>query len=241
MSGVCSSCASSLTRIADGFQQLTHRGTELKKRKRSLKHPKNPDHDYYQNVSMQNEWIRGNLFDAMGNYLFCHTCIVKALHVSPQHLSRQRKVKRSQFQRSLVSMAKIDVDKEKVKAFVVMPKAVEASFSGWWATFPNDHVVDVRYPHEKHGLAGKVSNNAKLTTKQAFLKFVDNNSQGNGRRLDSRNPTHYFPPKFKTISEPKRNACGYNEKVQTSLVCEFNRTQREAGLDTISSQTAQTG
>ena len=100
-------------------------------------------------------------------------------------------------------MAKIDVDKEQVKAFVVMPEAVEASFSGWWATFPNDHVVDVRYPHEKHGLAGKVSNNAKLTTKQAFLKFVDNNSQCNGRRLDSRNPTHYFFPKFKTISEPK--------------------------------------
>ena len=163
---------------------------------------------------------------------------VKALHVSPQRLSSQRKVKRSQFQRPVVSMAKKDVDKEKVKAFVVMPEAVEASFSGWWATFPNHHVVDVRYPHEKHGLAGRVSNNAKLTTKQAFLKFVDNNSQGNGRRLDSRNPIYYFPPKFKTISEPKRNACGYNEKVQTSLVCEFNRTQREAGLDTISSQTA---
>ena len=87
MSGVCSSCASSLTRIADGFQQLTHRGTELKKRKRSLKQPKNPDHDYYRNVSMQNEWIRGNLFDAMGNYLFCHTCMSKhytsALSVYP--------------------------------------------------------------------------------------------------------------------------------------------------------------
>ena len=30
----------------------------------------------------------------------------------------------------------------------------------------------------------------------------------------------------------------YNEKVNTSLVCEFNRAQREAGLGTISSQSA---
>lgn len=65
-----------------------------------------------------------------------------------------------------------------------------------------------------------------------------NNSQPNGRRLDSRNLTHYFFPKFRTISEPKRNVSAYDEKVKTSLVSEFNRTQREAGLDTISSQTA---
>lgn len=99
-------------------------------------------------------------------------------------------------------------------------------------------LVSVRYPHEKHGLAGKVSNSAKVSTKESFLKFVDNNSQANGRRLDSRNPTHYFFPKFKTISEAKRNASAYNEKAMSSLVYEFNRTQREASLDTISSQTA---
>ena len=67
---------------------------------------------------------------------------------------------------------------------------------------------------------------------------MDNNSQANGRCLDSRNPTHYFFPKFKSISEPKRTVSSYDEKVKTSLVCEFNRTQKEAGLNTISSQTA---
>ena len=36
ISGVCSSCASSLARIADGFKQLMCQRTELKKRKKSL-------------------------------------------------------------------------------------------------------------------------------------------------------------------------------------------------------------
>ena len=147
----------------------------------------------------------------MGNYLFCHVCIVKALHFRPQRLSRQRKVKRSQFQKPVVRMTKNDVDKEKVNAFVVMPEAVETSCRVWWATLPGSHLVDVRYPHEKHGLAGRVSNSAKLSTKELFLKFVDNNSQANGRRLDSRNPTHYLFPNFRTISEPKRSVSAYDE------------------------------
>lgn len=82
-----------------------------------------------------------------------------------------------------------------------MPEGIEISMSVWWAALFGDHVVDVHYPHEKHGLAGRVSNNAKLSTKELFLKFVDNNSQANGRRLDSRNPTHYLFPNFRTITE----------------------------------------
>ena len=62
---MCSSCVSSLAQIADGFKQLKHHGTELKKKKKELQEPKDPDRDHYRNVSMQNEWIRGNLFDAM--------------------------------------------------------------------------------------------------------------------------------------------------------------------------------
>ena len=61
--GVCSRCASALARISEGFKQLRHHGTELKKRKRSLPHPKRPNRDHYRNVRMQNEWMRGNLFD----------------------------------------------------------------------------------------------------------------------------------------------------------------------------------
>ena len=135
-------------------------------------------------------------------------------------------------------MAKSDVNREKVKIFVVVPESVEVYFSQWWSKLPARHTVSVCYPHEKHGLTGNISNSAKVTIKESFLKFVDNNSQANGRRLDSRNPTHYLFPKFKTISEPKHNVAAYNEKVKSSLVCEFNQAQREAGMDTISSQTA---
>ena len=120
---VCLFCVSCLAQIADGFKQLKHHGTELKKKgkKRRLQEPKDPDRDHYRNVSMQNEWIRGNLFDTMGNYLFCHKCIIKALNVSPQRLSRQRKVKRNQFQKPLVSMTKNEVYKEKVNHLFLCP------------------------------------------------------------------------------------------------------------------------
>ena len=115
---------------------------------------------------MQNEWIRGNLFDAMGNYLFCHKCIIKALNVNPHPLSKQRKVKQNQFQKPLVSMTKNEGDKEKVKSFGFMPKSVETSLSLWWTNVPYDHTVSVRHLHEKRGLAGKVSNSAKVSTKE---------------------------------------------------------------------------
>ena len=138
----------------------------------------------------------------------------------------------------MVNKTKSDVNNQKLSAFVLMPDTILMFFNTWWDSLPDDHVVDVRYPHERHGLEGKASNNAKVIGKEAFLRFVDNNSQPNGRRLDSRNPTHYFSPKFKTISEPKHTVACYKEKVKSSLACEFNRSQREAGQATISSQTA---
>lgn len=47
ITGVCSSCASSLAEISDGFKQLKHRGAQLKKRKSSLPSPKEPNRDHY--------------------------------------------------------------------------------------------------------------------------------------------------------------------------------------------------
>ena len=155
----------------------------------------------------------------MGNYLFCHQCIVKGLSASPQRLSRRRKVKRSMFQRPVVQLSKSGVENEKLKSFIVMPDTVETAFNQWWESIPSDHVVDVRYPHEKHGLSGHSSNSAKTDIKKDFLDFVDNNSQPNGRRLDSRNPTHYLIPKFKTISKSKSSVKNVEDKISTSLVC----------------------
>ena len=47
-----------------------------------------------------------NVFDAMGNYLFCQQCITAALQISKQRLVRQCCVKRTQYQKPVVEMSK---------------------------------------------------------------------------------------------------------------------------------------
>ena len=238
--GVCSQCAPALSKVIGGFHKLRQQGSELKKRKKRYPVPKNPDRNHYRDLVAQNAWIRGNVFDPMGNYLFCHACVCNSLGVSKQRLSRQRQVKRKLFQQQEVNMSKEHVDQQKLTSFVVMPLEINICFNVWWKALPDDHEVVVRYPFERHGLAGKVSNHAKSNSKETFLEFVDTNSQPNGRRLDSRNPTHYFLPKFTTISAPKKNVHNYDSRLATSLVGEFNRIQIEEGSPTISDFSALT-
>ena len=69
---VCKQCNPAFAKIVEGFCKLVHQGSELKKRKKRYPAPKHEDRVHYRNVVAQNEWIRGNIFDAMGNYLFCH-------------------------------------------------------------------------------------------------------------------------------------------------------------------------
>ena len=133
-----------------------------------------------------------------------HDCVRKALGISKQRLPRQRQVKHKLFQQQEINMSKKDVDIQKLTPFVVVPLEIELCFNVWWKDLPDDHELIVRYPHERHGLAGKVSNHAQTDTKERFLEFVDVNSQPNCRRFDSRIPTHYFLPKFTTISAPKK-------------------------------------
>ena len=80
-----------------------------------------------------------------------------------------------------------------------MPAALELSFKSWWRFLEPSHIVKVRYPHARHGNAGKVSHSAKTTVHDDFIKFVDMNSQPNGRSADSSGPTHYFSLKFTSI------------------------------------------
>ena len=218
MEGVCAYCSVALSKIAEGFHRLKHQGSELKKWKTTYPSPKDTQREHYRNLVAQNEWLHGNIYDAMGNYLFCHQCLRKALHISKQRLSRQRAVKRKLFQYLEVKMSKKDVENEKLRPFVVTPSEIETSFKRWWSTVPEDHEVDVRYPFEWHGLAGKRFNHAKTETKETFLAFVDNNSQPNGRHIASHNPTHYFFPKFTTITTPKHRCAWLWEKA-TDLTC----------------------
>ena len=211
------------------FVELTHRGSDLKKRKHARSNPKRPNSVPYRDIKRQNDWISENLFDPMGNYLFDNACIRAALGVSKQRLTRLRGVKRKQSKEPLRDMMKADVEKERISEYVVMPSDKEMSFKEWWMSLDASDTVMVRYPHGRHGNAGRTSNSSKTSVMENFLSFVDANSQPNGRSSDSSGPTFYFLPKFSTIQTPKAGCPNYEDRLSRSLVGEFNRAQREAG------------
>ena len=233
-SGVCSSCVPVLNKYAPIFKGLKRQGSELKRRKVSNPHPKHPERELYRDLVKQNDWLRANVFDSLGNYLFCSKCVHVALGVSYKRLARQRRVKRREFNEPIRHLTKQEVVDGNLSQYVVMPDDCDSSFLAWWKSVQSDQSVQVRYPHHRHGLAGKKSNSSKSTAKEAFLQFVDSNSQPNGRSADSASATHYLLPKFRTIQIPKAGVCNYEARVQQSLVGEFNRVQEESNKETIS-------
>ena len=261
-SSICPQCYPVLARYISVFKSMQHSGTELKKRKRSNPYPKKQDTEFqhHRDITKQNEWLRSNLFDSLGNYththtpqslshththtnslslshththtgnyLYCSNCIKAAFGISNDRLARQRSIKRKQAQTPISTHTKLEVEEGRLGDYVIMPADIETSFKIWWRGLDPSTVVDVRYPHERHGNAGRTSNSAKTSVQQDFLEFVDLNSQPNGRSADSTGPTRYFLPKFTTIQTPKPNVCHYEERVQRSVVGEFNRAQRERG------------
>ena len=237
---VCKSCAPVLQKYADTFTSMKRQGSELKKKKRINPHPKKSETQQYRDLVRQNERLRCNIFDAVGNYLFCCKCVHHALGVSYQRLSRQRSVKRKQFVEPLCSMTKSEVESENLSQYVVMPQGCELSFMAWWKLLESFSTVTVQYPHERHGHAGKTSHAAKVETKTSFLNFVDLNSQPNGCSADSTSATHFFLLKFRTIQTPKVGVSSFEERLKQSLVGEFNHTQTELQKPTISNYSAST-
>jgi len=126
-------------------------------------------------------------------------------------------------------MLKSEVEEKCLGNFVVMPQGVEASFKTWWRGLLPASTVEVRYPHERHGNAGRVSKSANVGTREQFLEFVDLNTQTNGHSADSTGPTMYFIPKFPTIQTPKRTVPHYEQCVSRSVVGEFNRSLLKKG------------
>ena len=70
LDGVCTQCLDSSRLSKD-----SHSGSELKKRKKRYPNYKIKDRAYYRNLVAKNAWICGNVFDPMGKYLFCYTCL----------------------------------------------------------------------------------------------------------------------------------------------------------------------
>ncbi len=137
---------------------------------------------------------------------------------------------------SVVPMSKSEVCQQKLEQHVVLPSDT-TSFADWWKALDDDEDVDVKFPHEQHGLVGRTSNRAKTDVLEAFLKFVDNNCTPNGRAEGSHCATYYFLPKFRRIEPPKKGEKNTDEKAEVSVTCEFNRAQQSISKGTISSFT----
>ena len=196
---------------------------------RANPHPKRVDTIHYRDIIRQNERMRENLYDPMGNYLFCSSCICASLGVSKQRIARQRAMKRKQSQEPIRSMTKEEVEKERVSDYVIMPLNLDIAFREWWIDLQDSDSVSVRYPHTRHGNTGRQSNSSKASVMDDFLAFVDANSQPNGRSAESSGPTYYFLSKFSTLQTPPSNCPNFQERLQRSVVSEFNRVQRESG------------
>ena len=75
------------------------------------------------------------------------------------------------------------------------------TFAAWWKTLDDDE-VEVQFPHERHGLAGRLSNHSKQDVMAHFLEIVDANSQPNGRQAGSY-CAQFFHPNFTRIAPPR--------------------------------------
>lgn len=74
---VCIKCKPVLSRYQLMFQSFVHQGSELKRRKSTNPHPKRPDMQHYRNLKAQNEWIRSNVFNAMGTTYSVHNAFAE--------------------------------------------------------------------------------------------------------------------------------------------------------------------
>ena len=235
---VCSRCLPVLSRYKPVFEGLTHHSTKLKRVKSINPTPKLPERAHYRDLVRQNDWLRENLFDGLGNYLFCVRCICSSFNISRQRHARQREIKQQQMQHPVVKMRKSEVEEKHLSEFILMPDEVDVSFLKWWRTISPSTLVEVRVPHQRHGLAGKTSNSAKTDILDDFLTFVDANTQPNGCAADSSGPTSYFLPNFTTIQTPKKDVSNFQDRCKRSVVHEFTRAQEERGKSGISNGTA---
>ena len=54
---------------------------------------------------------------------------------------------------------------------------VNMTFDAWWKTVDDDEVLEVQYPHEHHGLAGRPLNHAITEAMEDFLEWMLTSNQ----------------------------------------------------------------
>ena len=114
-------------------------------------------------------------------------------------------------------MTKAEVEDEQLGKCVIMPQSCELSFMVWWKQLTATAIVNVQYPHHRHGNSGKPSHSAKKDAKSDFLTFLDTNSQPNGRSSDSTSATHFFA-EFPNYSNSHKDVSISNYSASTWLI-----------------------
>ena len=177
-----------------------------------------------------------SLFDGYGKYLYCSSCIGRVLGIHKAQLARLRYIKVSQCRQPIRRMTKKEVAEKKLQDFVLHPglDTSPVGISVWWKRLKDTDDVEVKYPYERHRLAGWPSNKSKSAVRSAFLTFVDANSHPNGRQTGSYSPHFFFIPKFTRIDPPKPREKDFDTKASAFLVWTFNHTQEETGGGTCS-------
>ena len=203
----------------------------------SLTHARTHAHTHthtHTHTQAQNQWLRQNVIDAHGNLLFCRECLVSCLGIHTTRLTRQRIIKQKQKDQPIVELTKREVVEQKLQDYVLHDDDDDdiLTYGAWWKLVDDDEIVEVQFPHERHGLAGKESNHAKKQAMADFLDFVDINSQPNGRQAGSYSAQFFLLPKFTRIAAPREGEKKYEEKLQSSVVSQFNKAQREKGRQT---------
>ena len=94
------------------------------------------------------------MFDSIGTYLCCCSCIHSALGVLKSQIARLRAVNRRQSQDPILKSTKTEVEDQRFGDYVLMPTGLDIF---WWRSVAPSTTVDVRYPHGQHGSAGKTS------------------------------------------------------------------------------------
>lgn len=93
--------------------------------------PCKPNRQHNRDVKKQNEWLRENMFDSLGNYLYCSPCIFNGFGISSQRLAHQRNVRRRLASQPVIEMKKSNVEVQLLGEYVVMLNACNLSFMVW--------------------------------------------------------------------------------------------------------------
>ena len=92
----------------------------------------------------------------------------------------------------------------KLESYILCPGPEMTVFKEWWCSLDDDSTTSVKYPYERHGLAGLPSSHAKNEMMSDFLDFVDANSQPNGRHAASCSAQFIFLPKLTRLDSPRQ-------------------------------------